>query len=238
MTVHSTLDRHSRFDRLTVIERLGGGIHTDVWLVDGSSLGNLPSQVAIKTLKPSLAAASARGRLMREGEILSELSHPGLVTLLARGLWAGEPALALEFIPAALPVSSFSPLVLARQLLVLCRYLHEQHPKHPIVHGDIRAANLRVRGDGSLVLFDFGSASLTGLPAVEGLGTSPGLARPGRLDGGPPCVADDLEAVGRLLEGWVQQAGVSAAEQAVLGPLADGLRQERIRSASEALRGM
>ena len=121
--------------------------------------------VAVKVLEKWMYA----DRFAREAEILSSLSHPGIVRYIAHGT-AGEgaPFLALEWLEGEelaqrltrLPLSADESLRVVRRAAEAVAAAHDSD----IVHRDIKPNNLfLVGGDPDVVkVFDFGVARLHG----------------------------------------------------------------------------
>ena len=108
-------------------------------------------------------------RLLREGELLSELDGPQVIRLLDRGWEAGAFFLVLEYHPAgslARWLDRRFVLQLSTAIDVTCEllrtlvYLHERLER-PVIHRDLTPRNILVRSEWPtlrLVLTDFGSA--------------------------------------------------------------------------------
>ncbi|KAF9512220.1 hypothetical protein BS47DRAFT_1486460 [Hydnum rufescens UP504] len=103
-------------------------------------------------------------RLKRKVRVWASLEHPNIVPLL--GLCSGElgPGLVtpwysngniLQYL-RRVPNVRREPL--CEDVASGLRYLHEQDP--PIIHGDLRGANVLVAMDGHAVLCDFGLATI------------------------------------------------------------------------------
>ena len=116
----------------------------------------------VKTLLPSATDAVLTARALREGELLSSLEHPALVSVYASGVEAGRPWLAMERLDGedlsreSIPVDDVAALCRelapAASALALCHLAG-------IVHRDIKPANLfRDKSSGLIKLVDFGLA--------------------------------------------------------------------------------
>lgn len=128
----------------------------------------------------------------REGELLKQLRHPQIPRYLAH-FAEGEGTqlrlyLAEEYVEGP---SLLSELETRRhseedvrrigvELLELLTYLHERTP--PILHRDVKPANVVRRTDGKLALVDFGAASDGAAPGTTQVGTL-GYAPPEQLAG-------------------------------------------------------
>jgi serine/threonine-protein kinase len=76
------------------------------------------------------------------------------------------------------------------------------------VHGDVKPANVMLRGSGDAVLSDFSIARRIGAPATGG---STGYLSPERLGGSPSDPSDDVYAFGRVLEDLLIQLDAAYA---------------------------
>lgn len=136
-----------------------------------------------------------------EQAILSELNHVAVPWCFDRLAEGGRSSLVLSYFEcAALSEKGHSEEeVIERglRLLEVVRYLHEL--PHPVIHTDIKPANILANDFGQLFLVDFAGAQRENQanPALA-QGTI-GYAPPEQLSGGKPRVAWDLYAVGAVL---------------------------------------
>lgn len=116
---------------------------------------------------PMRKAALAQQFFVRERDILSTLTHPSITHL--RHTFEdqdGTPTLVLDYIEGqTLEELLFRrggrvPVALALytgiQLCEILQYLHEQHP--PLIHCDLKPANILLSDNGQTYLIDFGIA--------------------------------------------------------------------------------
>jgi eukaryotic-like serine/threonine-protein kinase len=106
-------------------------------------------------------------RFEREARVLAGLNHPNIPRYVDHGALSGEQQgmflvceLAAGLSLAQKVRSGWRPaepeiVALARQVLDALAYLHGRSP--PIVHRDVKPANLVVRDDGAVALVDFGA---------------------------------------------------------------------------------
>src|SRR6059058_5094423 len=78
--------------RYRLIEPLGRGAMSAVWLAEDEELGR---RVAVKTLAPS----ADRARFEREARAAAALSHPNICAVYDYGEAAGKPFMVLEYLP-------------------------------------------------------------------------------------------------------------------------------------------
>src|SRR5262245_40196862 len=123
----------------------------------------LKRQVAIKVLPPSLAVDVDRlARFQREAEVLASLNHPNIATIYGLEESEGTTALVMELVEGddlskriargAIPLGEALPI--AKQIAEALEAAHEQG----IVHRDLTPASVKVRGDGTVKVLDFGLA--------------------------------------------------------------------------------
>ncbi|HRI57393.1 MAG TPA: serine/threonine-protein kinase, partial [Anaerolineae bacterium] len=142
--------------------------------------------VAIKVAR--LGSPEARAQFRREADYLQKLHHHSLPRVWETFSDTQRDFLVMEYIPGddletlvqrkgAQP--EWQVLRWIDELLDGLAFLHTQTP--PIIHRDIKPGNLKLRGDGSLVLVDFGIAKeyLPGVNTFAGAtAVTPGFSPP------------------------------------------------------------
>jgi hypothetical protein len=191
-----------------VVERvLAQGPHARVYVARDAS-GRL---VALKEIQfstvPSVLELDA---FEREAEALRSLHHPSIpryIDCLREGQGVGlRLYLASEFVAGETlaariqraPLSGSEALVLAQRLLDILDYLHGRSP--PVLHRDVKPANVVLRPDGTVALVDFGSVRALSADRTHGstlVGTF-GYVPPEQL-GGTVDRTSDLYALGATL---------------------------------------
>jgi serine/threonine-protein kinase len=137
-------------------------------------------EVAIKVLRPEVAAAIGHERFLREIRILGRLHHPNIVPLIDSQEVGGM----LYFVTPYIAGSSLQrrlarvgPLPLAdvvdtaRGVAAALDHAH----RHEVIHRDVKPGNVLLGDDRPLVC-DFGVARAVELAGSEGLGASSGFA--------------------------------------------------------------
>jgi serine/threonine-protein kinase len=186
-------------------ELLGRGASAKVYLARDLRHGR---QVALKIIRPELAATVARGRFLREIHVAGQLQHPHIVPMLESGeaqgqLWYAMPYVRGESLrqlldrERALPVDT--AVELARQLARALDYAHREG----IVHRDLKPENILL-SDGQALIADFGLAkaleaggerlTANGMAVGTAAYISPEQATSGEVDG-----RSDLYSLGCLL---------------------------------------
>lgn len=155
----------------------------------GRFAGTAPHPIAVKLLHPSLQGkARARKLFVREATALARLNHPNIVHFFGLSDFDGQLALVMELVHGE-PLSDLIqrvrtesrrgplpclPLAQAwhyfAQLLGALASIHA----FGILHRDIKASNLLVRGDGVVKVTDFGIAQVPAEEARNTGGMAPG----------------------------------------------------------------
>src|SRR5688572_9164617 len=163
-------------------------------------------EVALKVLHPTLIATEReRTQFFEEARRLQDISHPGVVKVLASGeLPDGRPYLAMEKLAGptlaarlaagALPLPR--ALALFDQLAGAVQALHDRG----LVHRDLKPENVVLVEDGATahaVLLDFGIAKQLAAPASTttqdgGVRGTPAYMAPERFFGQPATIATDV----------------------------------------------
>ena len=110
--------------------------------------------VALKVLSENWSADSdVTGRFVKEGLIMRQLSHPGIVKVLDAGCDDGRYYIVLEFVEGpsfekAIRHRAFTLPESARIVATVGRALHHAHVRG-VVHSDIVPGNILLKGDGT-----------------------------------------------------------------------------------------
>ena len=145
--------------RYTIEHELGRGGMATVYLAQDLRHGR---PIALKVLRPELAAALGPGRFLREIEIAARLTHPNILPLHDSGeagglLYYVMPYVDGESLRSHLaregPLPLDRALEIAREVASALGYAHE----HGVVHRDIKPENVLLES-GHAVVADFGVA--------------------------------------------------------------------------------
>ncbi len=216
--------------RYRLLTRLGSGTTGHVWRAEDVLLRR---QVAVKeiVLAPGTRPEEAevlRERTRREARSAARLHHQSVVAVYDVVDEDGRPWLVMELVEArtlAEVVAQDGPLSPARTAqvgLALLGALDAAHARG-IVHRDVKPGNVLLcspeRGDGRVVLSDFGIATTEGDAALTSTGLllgSPAYIAPERARGLAPGPASDLWSLGATLftavEGTLPYDGRDALE--------------------------
>ncbi len=163
-------------DRYAVEHELGAGGMATVYLAEDLKHHR---KVAVKVLRPELAAAIGLERFLREIEIAANLTHPHILPLFDSGDADGFLYYAMPYIEGEslrdrlvrekqLPVDD--AIEISRQVARALGYAHDRN----VVHRDIKPENILLAG-GEAVVADFGIAKVIQAAGGERL-TGTGLA--------------------------------------------------------------
>ena len=165
-------------DRYTLQRELGRGGMATVYLAEDLRHGR---RVAIKVLKPELAAVLGPERFLREIKLTAQLNHPHILPLLDSGeagglLYYVMPYLVGESLRDRLKLEKQLPiddaLRVTREVADALDYAHQ----NKVVHRDIKPDNILFQA-GHAVVADFGIAraiSAAGGEKLTTLGTAVG----------------------------------------------------------------
>jgi len=178
-------------DRYTIEHEIGSGGMATVYLAEDLKHRR---QVAIKVMRPELAASIGAERFLREIRISAQLNHPNILTLLDSGeadglLYYAMPYVEGESLRERLVREQQLPLEEAVQITQEVAdglsYAHSMG----VVHRDIKPENILLSG-GHAVIADFGIARAVTEAGGEKL-TETGIAV------GTPAYMSPEQAVGR-----------------------------------------
>jgi serine/threonine protein kinase len=170
--------------------------------------------VAVKLLKTPLTGREDLKAFLNEARAF-RLHHPHIVPLLDFGLSEHDlPFLVMEYVASGTlrdryPKGSQVPLDvvvdLTSQLASALQYAHDQH----LVHRDVKPENMLCRADGTVLLSDFGIASVahasSSVSVYEGVGGSLPYMAPEQIEGKPRRESDQY-ALAVVVYEWL--AGV------------------------------
>jgi eukaryotic-like serine/threonine-protein kinase len=163
-------------DRYLFERELGSGGMATVYLAQDLKHGR---KVAIKVLRPELAAALGSERFVREIEIAARLTHPHILPLFDSGqadglLYYVMPYVEGESLRDRLNRESRLPVDEAIRLTDQVASALAYAAEHGVVHRDIKPENILLAGDQAIVA-DFGIARAVEAAGGEGL-THTGIA--------------------------------------------------------------
>jgi len=226
-----------------IVRRLGQGATATVYLARD---GKHQRDVAVKVLRPELAAAVGPDRFLREIEIAATLHHPHILPLFDSGahgtlLYYVMPHVEGESLRAALAATPRMPVNaavrIAREVALALDYSH----RRGVIHRDIKPENILLQ-DGQAIVADFGIARAieaadpvrrseptlgTGSPAyMSPEQLSPGDAIDGRSDiYALGCVLHEM-LVGRPPYSGATREMLAAQHVAALAPSVRTVRQD------------
>src|SRR5213080_3683566 len=163
-------------DRYTIERELGSGGMATVYLAADLKHHR---RVAIKVLKPELAAALGPDRFLREIETAARLNHPHILPLHDSGQAGGSLYYVMPYIEGESlrerleregPLPLEDALRITRDVTSALSYAHG----HDVVHRDIKPENILLSG-GEAVVADFGIARAI-TAAAAGTLTETGIA--------------------------------------------------------------
>jgi eukaryotic-like serine/threonine-protein kinase len=225
-------------DRYRIEHELGRGGMATVYLAHDLRHDRL---VALKVLRPELAAALGPERFLRETKLTARLQHPHILPLFDSGeadgqLWYVMPYVEGESLRARLVREQQLPvedaLRITCNVLAALSYAHS----HGIVHRDIKPENILLEGEEAVVA-DFGVARAADAALDERL-TETGLAL-----GTPAYMSPEQSAGERVLDGRsdIYAAGcvlyeMLAGEPPFTGPTAQAISAKRVSAPIPSVR--
>ncbi len=181
-----------------VLRKIGKGGMSVVFLAEDERLGR---KVALKMLdQPS----ADREKILTEARHLSQLNHPGIVTIhdvidhpegifIVMEYVEGD---SLENFLRTHRVDLRLALRLAKQIVETVKTAHE----HNLIHGDLKPSNIIITPEGSIKLLDFGLSRFLDIPSINNsiTGTFPYIS-PEQISGSSANEETDIYALGMIL---------------------------------------
>lgn len=194
--------------RYRLIAKVGQGGMGTVWKAHDELLGRA---VAIKEVDLSQVSTverpHARERTLREARTAARLSHPNAVTVFDVVEEHGQPWIVMSLVLAdslADVIAQRGPLAPERAAEIGLAVLSALEAAHQagILHRDVKPSNVLIGDDGTVVLTDFGIATLEGDVSLTSTGMlfgAPPYIAPERARGQRPGPASDLWSLGATL---------------------------------------
>jgi len=200
-----------------IVDVIGRGGMGTVYAVQRSD-GAYAQRAALKLIRAAADSPAARERFLRERQLLAQLRHPNIATLLDGGFSDdGDPYFVMEYVDGA-PIDQWCDarkLDLRQRVQLFAQVLEAVGHAHRnlVIHRDLKPSNLLVDGEGRVKLLDFGIAKQlepTGLEQGDATATSDRAltfeyASPEQLHAAPITTATDIWQLGivlhRLLSG-------------------------------------
>ena len=202
----SALAPGDRLDRFTIVEAIGHGAFSDVYLAEDGDGARVVLKLPHEAL---LGDVGSFGRFRREMEIDRRLDHPGIQRSMDLGEDRSRPYLALEYIDGITlrellgregRLSVPRAVDVAEQLATAMASAHALG----ICHRDLKPENVLVTPDGRVVVTDFGIALMEGARRLtwrwltSTMGT-PDYMAPEQIEGRRGDARTDVYALGIML---------------------------------------
>jgi eukaryotic-like serine/threonine-protein kinase len=125
----------------------------------------LERNVAIKVIPAKRSSPVLEAALLREAQLTSSLSHPGIVTIYDILFHGGTTCIVMEFVQGR-PLQQLIPeggMAIDRALSMAVLIGNAIAAAHAagVVHRDLKPANILVRDDGQIRILDFGLAKVS-----------------------------------------------------------------------------
>ena len=169
--------QHPPFRRYRIERELGAGGMATVYLAHDLKHDR---KVAIKVLRPELAAVIGAARFLREIKTIATLQHPHILGLIDSGEVDGTAYYVMPFVEGEslrdrlnrekqLPIAD--AVRLATEVAAALDYAH----RHGVIHRDIKPENIMLH-DGSALVTDFGIALAVSSAGGAGRMTETGMS--------------------------------------------------------------
>ncbi len=217
-------------DRYTIDREIGSGGMATVYLAEDLKHHR---QVALKVLRPELAAALGPERFVREIEIEARLTHPHILPLYDSGEAGGFLYYVMPYIEGEslrdrldrekqLPVQD--ALQIAREIAAALSHAHS----HDVIHRDIKPENILLSG-GEAVVADFGIArAITEAGGEKLTGTGVSIGTPAYMSPEQATGGDELDGRTDLYSLACVLYEMLAGEPPFTGPTVESIVQQHL----------
>jgi serine/threonine protein kinase len=152
-----------RIGRYRILQRLGGGGSSDVYMAEDRLLGR---KVALKILRRRESDEGQMRRFHREARSASMLNHPNVVTIFDVGRDGDVDYIATEVVSGETLRDRLvrGPMTIVEAIDVAICVANGLAAAHEawLVHRDIKPENIAIRPDGVVKVLDFGVSALAG----------------------------------------------------------------------------
>jgi serine/threonine protein kinase len=204
--IHGHEHIEAKLGEYRLLGRLGNGSFGIVYLAEHIYEH---TQVALKILQVPLTSRDAWKAFLNEARSF-RLQHPHIIQLLDFGISKDDrPFLVMEYAPGGsvreqmVPQTPFLlPTVVSctKQLASALQYAHD----HRLIHRDVKPENTLMRADGTILLSDFGLASILDQSNSSGFTHSGTPAYMAPEQGmGHPCPASDQYSLAVMVYEWL-----------------------------------
>ncbi|HET6201091.1 MAG TPA: protein kinase [Candidatus Acidoferrales bacterium] len=163
-----------------IVAPIGAGGMGEVYRARDTKLGR---EVALKVLPVAFSADAERMvRFRREAQLLASLNHPNIAAIYGFEDSGATDALVMELVEGPTlgekikvgAIAMEEALPIAKQICEALEYAHERG----VVHRDLKPANIKIAGNETVKILDFGLAkALEAGPAAMDISSSPTITR-------------------------------------------------------------
>lgn len=195
-------------NKYEVLRPIAEGGMGAVFLVKDLHLNRLAAVKVNNHPKEEGEREAVRASVVREREVLKQLSHPALPGIIDFFEEGNKSFLVMEYVEGITleqylrkfgRVETEKAVKWAVRLTEVLSYLHEQNP--PIIYRDLKPANIMIQPDGTLRLVDFGAAGISsyGRRKQAFLFGTPGYGAPELWEGKEAGKTCDIYSMGAVL---------------------------------------
>ena len=155
-------------DRYRVLDQIGKGGYSNVYLVRNDKANKQWAIKEVRSTSTDEQGRAVRENLIAETEILKQLKHPHLPSIVDIISRQDDYLIVMDYIEGRTlrdllrekrsPMPQHLVVDWALQVCDVFQYLHSQTP--PIIYRDTKPSNLMLKPDGNIVLIDFGTARM------------------------------------------------------------------------------